>query len=247
MPSRSREEVNAIVVKHLGLVKHIAAQYLGCGVPLDDLIGEGNLGLIWAAEDYDPERGTTFATFASPRIKQFVLNAIEQRGTVRLPKNRQWDRINALRAYDRLTQRFGREPSVDEVAADSGLPLNRTEVALRALNPSRLSLRETPSGVLDEWTPHADHTPPADEELHEQQKAEIVRQLLEGLDEKDLNIVRLRFGIGNGEARHTLEDVGKSMGYTRERIRQREAKILSGLRQKLERAGISEFDIFNGS
>jgi len=222
-----------LITANSRLVISVAKKYMGRGVPFLDLIQEGNIGLIRAAKKFDYRRGHKFSTYATWWIRQAVTRAIADQGrTIRVPVH-MGDQINKLlRVSHQLTQRFGREPTSEELAEALDVTPKKVEGMIQAARRP-LSL-ETPTdeeedSVLGDFI--EDEESPAPTELVTQSLLrEQLHEVLDDLPPREVRILQLRYGLLDGQS-YTLEEVGRKMGVTRERVRQIEAQALSRLRQ----------------
>ena len=224
---------------NLRLVVMIARRYNHRGLPLADLIEEGNLGLLRAVQKFQWQRGTRFSTYATWWIRQSVVRALaNQARLIRLPVH-----VEALlgryrRAKDKLTQELGRAPTLEEIATRLGEPLAHLE-GLEAAAAAPLSL-ETPVGdrgsVLEDVVPDRTPAPPA--AIGDLLRAQAdLREMLDGLPEAERRVIVQRFGL-DGQPPLTLEAIGQQVNLTRERIRQIEAAALRKLRARLVARGV---------
>jgi RNA polymerase primary sigma factor len=222
-----------LITANSRLVISVAKKYMGRGVPFLDLIQEGNIGLIRAAKKFDYRRGHKFSTYATWWIRQAVTRAIADQGrTIRVPVH-MGDQINKLlRVSHQLTQRLGREPTPEELAGALEVTPKKVESMIQAARRP-LSL-ETPTdeeedSVLGDFI--EDEESPAPAELVTQSLLrEQINEVLDDLPPREVRILQLRYGLLDGQS-YTLEEVGRKMGVTRERVRQIEAQALSRLRQ----------------
>ena len=195
------ERVNALIEQNLRLVQKIANDFLGRGLSWEDLVSEGNRGLITAAHKFDPSRGARFSTYSAWWIKQAIRQAIaEQARTVRVPIGTQinWRRIRKV--AKELTEKLGREPTDEEVAAEAKLPVatiqrlrSSNQVEVHSLN-APVSGEESESGEFMEFV-YDETAPGPDQELINLEDVEQLLALLETLPEREKQVLRLRFGL----------------------------------------------------
>jgi RNA polymerase primary sigma factor len=225
-----------MVRANLRFVIKIAREYENLGMPLLDLINEGNIGLMKAVEKFDPAKGGKLSTYAVLWIKQQIRRALASQGkTIRLPIHVA-DKIYQLtQAEVRLRHQLGREATDEELADELDIKSDRLAKLRRAaLRPSSLDapLGEDCNSTVAEVVADENARSPF-EQLRDQMETGMVRQLVNQLSEREARIIRFRFGLDGGEER-TLEDVGRKFNLTRERIRQLQNLALQKLRQMLE-------------
>ncbi|MBN1146718.1 MAG: RNA polymerase sigma factor [Anaerolineales bacterium] len=232
-----------LITANSRLVISVAKKYMGRGVPFLDLIQEGNIGLIRAAKKFDYRRGHKFSTYATWWIRQAVTRAIADQGrTIRVPVH-MGDQINKLlRVQHQLTQRLGRDPSVEELAVALDVTPQKVENMIQVARRP-LSL-ETPTddeedSVLGDFI-QDEEIPAPDETATYNLLREHLEVVLNGLPPREVRILQLRYGLLDGQA-YTLEEVGRKMGVTRERVRQIEAQALSRLRHPAIRRKLREY------
>jgi len=232
-----------LITANSRLVISVAKKYMGRGVPFLDLIQEGNIGLIRATKKFDYRRGHKFSTYATWWIRQAVTRAIADQGrTIRVPVH-MGDQINKLlRIQHQLTQRLGREPSVEELAEALDVPPKKVENMIQVARRP-LSL-ETPTddeedSVLGDFI-EDDEAPPPDDTATYNLLREHLEEVLNSLPPREVRILQLRYGLLDGQA-YTLEEVGRKMGVTRERVRQIEAQALSRLRHPTIRRKLRDY------
>jgi RNA polymerase primary sigma factor len=229
------EARDRMVRANLRLVVNIARSYTGKGLGLQDLIEEGNLGLLRAVEGFDPAMNTRFSTYASYWIKQSIKRALVNTAkTIRIPAYMVELLAKWRRATNKLQEELGRQPTLDEVARNMDLPKKKVNIikkAIRVYNSNPQTDQPDSGWSLDEMLMDG-HTKTPDTEMSEADSLHRVRELLEKMPEREATVLRLRYGLEDGEAK-TLKQIGERLGLTRERVRQIESEALTRVRESM--------------
>jgi RNA polymerase primary sigma factor len=230
------EARDQMVRANLRLVVNIARGYTGKGLALQDLIEEGNLGLLRAVEGFDPDMNTRFSTYASYWIKQSIKRALVNTAkTIRIPAYMVELLSKWRRATTKLQDELGRAPTQEEIARSLDLPkkkLNIIKKAIRVYNSIPQTDQPDTGWSLGEMLTD-DRTKTPDTEMVEADDLTHVLQLLDKMDKREATILRMRFGLDDEEPK-TLKEIGESLGLTRERVRQIESEALSKLAESMQ-------------
>ena len=228
-----QDAMQELVKRNLRFVISVAKKYQNRGLPLTDLIGEGNVGLLTAARKFDPDQGVKFISYAVWWIRQAILASLARQGrTVRVPLNRTADLSKIVRTAEALRQELRREPTPEEIAQSTGLSLDVVQ-SLAALNTSdvRLDAPLVPEGdrsLIERFI--AEDQADAEEQAMDSFLSEEIESALRTLPPRDAKVLRLYFGLDGGRE-HTLEEIGGMLGVTRERVRQLRDRALKRLRE----------------
>ena len=236
-----QEALDKLIVSNLRYVVSVARRYLGYGLSLADLINEGNIGLIHAAQRFDPARGVKFITYAVWWIRQAVTHALAAQGGVIALPVRQLEKLRkVLEGYRRYTQQIGVEPSSEELAAELDLSVDEVEGILHIYRHFSLDAPIGEEGETSFLDLLPSTTAPSGEEAYiNATLIDEIRELLDQLPAREQQILRLRYGMEDEPK--TLEEIGGMLGLTRERVRQIEKQAKDRLRQKAGMRALQEY------
>jgi RNA polymerase primary sigma factor len=230
-----KEAIKKLVEANLRFVVSVAGKYRGYGIPMMDLINEGNLGLIQAARRFDPERGVKFISYAVWWVKQAIMQALaEQSGAVRLPLKQAGVLLRIRNRFEELSQKLGREPTTEELAKSLEMDAKVIEDILRVAR-IYLSLeapvnRDEGDDITFLDLMEEDKMPSTEDQMLKWSLSTQVHDLLKELKPREALILRCRFGLDTDRPM-TLEEVGKMLGISRERVRQLESRALEKLKK----------------
>lgn len=229
------EAKNELILCNLRLVVNIAKNYINRGLSLIDLISEGNFGLIYAIEKFDMDKGFRFSTYAVWWIKQSITKAIICKGRgIRIPSYK-YDLLSKVNRYVLKKMREdGEYPSIEEIASELKIDKDKVEEIMTAFQDTMsLSTSIGDDIQLEDIIADNDNSSIEDDIIEEMEKEQL-REIVKGLDEREKQILKLRFGL-DGEETHTLEEIGETFNITRERVRQIEKKSLQKLKTECEK------------
>lgn len=234
---RGDKEAKKILIKsNLRLVVAIAKRYAHLGVPFLDLVEEGNLGLIRAIERFNPRKGVRISTYASWWIKQAIIRSLASQGkTIRLPAYMMERIVTINKAKQLLKHKLGRPPSLSEIAKKVKMPVEKVkevELVTQSISSLHTAIDEEGIGELIDIIEDVDSIPPS-HEVSANMLYQDMLDLLEILNERERDIITMRFGL-KGDFPKTLEEIGKKYGLTRERVRQLEAKAINKMKEFLK-------------
>ena len=233
-----KEAIEKLIYAHLKAVVNMARHYHGYGVPLGDLINEGNLGLLRALQRFDPKRNVRFLSYAIWWVRQAIMKALNEQSRLIRISSEQRTKLKRIREKERdMIQELGEEPTIEELAKELGIEPSEIKKAYRLIT-SEVSLdapifpgeeKQTLLDILDQ-----DALPSPEETYEKAERAKILKEIIKELPPRDQRILRLYFGLEDGKPR-TLEEIGRELGISRERVRQLKARALKTLREKHEK------------
>ncbi len=238
-----KEALKKLIEGNLRFVVNVAKNFMGWGVPLTDLIAAGNLGLIEAAKRFDPDKDVKFISYAVWWIRQAIMQTIfQQTGAVRIPIKESLFISKVKEAYEKLKEKLGREPTIEEIAKEIDASPKKVKQALQIVRMP-LSL-DMPVGEDEDVTlldlMSKKGTDDVEKEVVEEELHKQLESLMKVLDDREKEIIKHRFGL-EGEEPKTLNEVGEMLGISRERVRQLENRALKKLRAAAMKKHLKDF------
>ena len=238
-----KEALTQLIQGNLRFVVNVAKNFMGWGVPLTDLIAAGNLGLIEAAKRFDPDKDVKFISYAVWWIRQAIMQTIfQQTGAVRIPIKESLFISKVKEAYEKLKEKLGREPTIEEIVKEIDASPKKVKQALQIVRMP-LSL-DMPIGEDEDITlldlMYKKGTDDVEKEVVEEELNKQLEGLMKVLDEREKEIIKHRFGL-EGEEPKTLNEIGEMLGISRERVRQLEKRALKKLRATAMKKHLKDF------
>lgn len=237
-----KEALKKLILSNLKFVVSIAHKYKNTGVPLPDIINQGNIGLIEAAKRYDPEKNVKFITYAVWWIRQAIIHGLSnQTGSVKLPLKQANNLYKINSSKERLTKELKREPTVKEISKASGINEDEIDHLVQA-SKKHLSLDAATNDEEDNFFIDnlEDENSSVEKAIIEKTMRDAIDEIISYLDEREASIINMRFGMDDGTPK-TLEEIGKVLNLSRERVRQLEARAMDKLKKKALKKRLNDF------
>ena len=230
----NKKSLDKLITANLRFVVKVAGEYNNRGLPLQDLISEGNVGMMRATETFDPSLGHKFITYAVWWIRQAMMSALnKQRGAVKVPVNQIDDHDAVAKIARTMSQELGRQPNLDELAEQTQMSPKRVRRAMEANQPSlSMDSQIYSDGTIRYSDTFVSDEPPADERVHDAYMRKLLKDSLETLPEREAKILGLYYGLGTDQP-ESLEKVGRRFQISRERVRQIKDRALGRLKQSM--------------